>query len=169
MPPPPNFSTMRKWEIVRPESGEDSGIGANLMLRPTASQRGSVSPKGSRLNRCEAASVIKNQLICGRYLLLQSAVSRKAAQKPSSDAICKCQIWHAKISQITLTRNRRFWAAVRSPAVCYLDYSPFFSCDTFPPIERTGVYPLDIEQAMLYLSKGLVELTWPSINRCHLS
>jgi len=29
---------MRKWEIVRPESGEESGTDANLMPRQTASQ-----------------------------------------------------------------------------------------------------------------------------------
>jgi hypothetical protein len=29
----------RKWEIVRPESGEESGIGANSILRPETSQR----------------------------------------------------------------------------------------------------------------------------------
>jgi hypothetical protein len=39
MPPPPNFSMMRKWEIVRPESGEESGIAANVMPRPIASQQ----------------------------------------------------------------------------------------------------------------------------------
>ena len=33
---------MRKWEIVRPESGEESGISADIMLRPESSQSGGI-------------------------------------------------------------------------------------------------------------------------------
>jgi hypothetical protein len=38
---------MRKWEIVRPESGDESGMDANAMLRPQTSQRvrGMTEPK----------------------------------------------------------------------------------------------------------------------------
>jgi hypothetical protein len=37
---PPSFSMMQKWEIVSPESGEESGIAADIIQRPQASQRG---------------------------------------------------------------------------------------------------------------------------------
>jgi len=48
---------MRKWEIVRPESGEESGIGGNAMPRRKTSQRAAPRCGGPAYRRCSQCLV----------------------------------------------------------------------------------------------------------------
>src|ERR1700726_2662169 len=77
IPPPPNFSIMRKWEIVCPESGEESGIGANLMLRPTPSQRAS-DGRGAPPRRTTLERFYRDETCFNKQLILERRVARLA-------------------------------------------------------------------------------------------
>ncbi len=75
IPLPPNFSMMRKWEIVRPESGEESGIAPDFILRPYVSQR---------------AATRRPKRHCSRFVVAFGSELFKSRTEQSMPPRCEC-------------------------------------------------------------------------------